>query len=66
LATSHPFRDGNNRVAFLTMALFIELNGQHLEVPEEDVVRVMLAVAGGRCSEQELAGWVRNHLGRRK
>src|SRR5512143_431583 len=32
LATSHPFRDGNNRVAFLTMAVFIELNGYRLDV----------------------------------
>ena len=66
LATSHPFRDGNKRVAFLTMAVFIELNGHRLEVPEEEVVRVMLAVAGGRCAEPELAAWVRGHLGRRK
>ncbi len=66
LATSHPFRDGNNRVAFLSMALFLELNGDRLEASEEDVVRVMLAVAGGSCTEQELAVWVRGHLARRK
>lgn len=66
LATSHPFRDGNKRVAFLTMAVFIELNGYRLEVSEEAVVRVMLAVAGGKCAEDELAVWVRGHLTRRK
>jgi len=64
LATSHPFRDGNKRVAFLTMAVFIELNGHHLELSEEEVVRVMLAVASGGCNEHKLAVWIRNHLTR--
>jgi death-on-curing protein len=66
LATSHPFRDGNKRVAFLTMAVFIELNGYRLEVSEEEVVRVMLAVADGKCTEEELAIWVSGHLARRR
>ena len=66
LATTHPFRDGNKRVAFLTMAVFIELNGYRLEVSEEEVVRVMLAIADGKRAEEELAIWVRGHLTPRK
>jgi len=66
LATSHPFRDGNKRIAFLTMAVFIELNGQRFEASEEEVVQLMLAVAGGKCREQELAMWVRRHVARRR
>jgi death-on-curing protein len=66
LATSHPFRDGNKRVAFLAMAVFIELNEYRMEVSEEDVVRVMLTVADGKCAEEELAVWVRDHSVRRK
>ncbi len=66
LARNHPFRDGNKRVAFLAMAVFIELNGYQLAVSEEEVVRVMLAVAEGSNGEHELAVWVRSHIGRRK
>jgi death-on-curing protein len=66
LATSHPYRDGNKRVAFLTMATFLELNGLALEAPDEGVVDIMLAVAGRRCSEDELAAWVRSHLAKRR
>ncbi len=66
LARNHPFRDGNKRVAFLTMAVFIELNGYQLAVSEDEVVRVMLAVAEGSNSEHELAIWVRSHIVRRK
>ena len=62
LATSHPYRDGNKRVGFVTMATFVELNGYELAVSEEEVVHVMLAVADRRRTERELADWVRAHL----
>lgn len=66
LATSHPFRDGNKRAAFLVLAVFIELNGYRLELSEEEVVRVMFALADGKCTEEELAVWIRAHIARKK
>jgi len=62
LTTSHPYLDGNKRVAFLAMAVFAGLNGYELEASEQDVVKVMLAVAAGNCTEEDLATWVRAHL----
>jgi death-on-curing protein len=62
LATSHPYRDGNKRIAFLAMAIFVELNGYRLEAPEPEVVQVMLGVAGKQVTERELAKWIRSHL----
>jgi death-on-curing protein len=62
LATSHPYRDGNKRIAFLAMLVFLGLNGWDLEAPEDEVVATMLAVADRRCSEEELADWLRRHL----
>lgn len=61
-ATSHPYRDGNKRVAFLATATFLGLNGFEVEAPEVEIVEIMLAVADRRCSELELAEWVRAHL----
>jgi death-on-curing protein len=61
LARSHPYRDGNKRSAFLAMYVFLGLNGHELDAPEEEVVRIMLAVAAGRCSERKLAEWVREY-----
>jgi len=60
LATSHPYRDGNKRIAFLTMAVFLELNGVQLDAAEEDVVQIMLAVADNRVSEADIAAWLRS------
>jgi death-on-curing protein len=62
LATSHPYRDGDKRIAFLAMLVFIGLNGWDVEAPEAEVVTTMLAVADRRCSEEELAAWLRMHL----
>ena len=62
LTRSHGYSDGNKRVGFVAMAVFLELNGQELDAPEPEVVRVMLGVASGDVPEPELAGWLRDHL----
>jgi len=62
LAANHPFNDGNKRIAFLVMAVFLELNGRELAVPETEVVTVMLAVAAGELDEEGLASWLRSRL----
>lgn len=62
LSTNHPYRDGNKRVAFLAMVVFLGLNGWDLDAPEPEVVAIMLAVADHRCAEEELAGWLRRYM----
>lgn len=62
LTRSHGYSDGNKRVGFVAMAVFLELNGQELDAPEPEVVRVMVGVASGDVPEAELAGWLRDHL----
>jgi len=62
LATAHGHTDGNKRVAFLAMYVFLGLNGWELEASEVEVVAVMRAVASGGLGEEELAAWVRDHL----
>jgi death-on-curing protein len=59
LATGHPFHDGNKRIAFVTMAVFLELNGTPLEADETEVVTMMLSLAAGETTEEQLASWVR-------
>ena len=62
LATGHPFHDGNKRIAFVTMAVFLEFNGAEFEAEEPEVVTVMLALAAGEMTEEELASWVRARI----
>lgn len=65
LAASHPYRDGNKRIAFLTMLMLLGLNRLSLEASEAEVVTTMLAVARKQYSEKQLATWVRRHIVRR-
>lgn len=63
LTRNHGYIDGNKRVGFVAMAVFLELNGWTLDAPEPEVVQVMLAVAAGELREPDLANWLRHHMG---
>lgn len=58
LAKNHPFVDGNKRVAFQAMYVFLGLNGYRIQASEEAVVFLMLGVASGEISEDGLAIWL--------
>ena len=62
LAKNHGYVDGNKRVAFVTMNIFLELNGLSLSTPEPEVVSIMNEVAGGKMQEKVLAEWLRVHI----
>ncbi len=62
LAANHPFNDGNKRIAFVTMAVFLGLNGWDIEAPEAEVVTIMPALAAGELGEEQLASWMRSRL----
>jgi death-on-curing protein len=66
LCRNHPYRDGNKRLAFVVMAVFLELNGLLLEAGEEEVVTVMLALADARLTENGLTKWLQAHVRKRK
>ena len=61
LARNHPFVDGNKRVAFLAVGLFLALNGWRLVVSQADATLTVLAVAAGQIDEAVFARWLREH-----
>ena len=61
IARNHPFVDGNKRVAFQAMYVFLGLNASRIDAPEEEVVGLMLALASGELDELDLASWLRDH-----
>jgi death on curing protein len=62
LAKNHPFIDGNKRTAAVAMELFIELNGYKLTSTNVEGVIIMLKLAGGDMSEDELVAWLRKNV----
>ena len=61
LAKNHPFVDGNKRTAFVSVELFLALNGWELAAGDADCVIAMLHLAAGDWSEAQFAAWVRTH-----
>lgn len=66
LSRSHPYRDGKKRVSFVTMVVFLELNGWRFTATEAEVVEAMVALAAGSLSEADLAAWLGEHCRKTK
>jgi death-on-curing protein len=61
LSQNHPFRDGNKRIAFLSIGLFLEINGHKLTAHQVDAIQTMFALASGDLGENVLAEWIRKN-----
>lgn len=60
-AKNHPFVDGNKRVAFLSVGVFLMLNGHRLTATQVDATLIMFAVAAGEIDEPAFAEWIRQN-----
>ena len=61
LISNHAFVDGNKRIGMYVLLTFLEVNGLRLDVDNNDVARVGLAVASGEMKYNELLEWIREH-----
>jgi len=59
IVMNHPFVDGNKRVGAMAAELFLVVNAQRLEAPDEALVDLAFAVARGEVSAEALAIWIR-------
>ena len=58
LVKNHAFFDGNKRVAFMSMFVFLKINGFLLEAPEEEATLFMLNLAESKESQESLTQWL--------
>lgn len=58
ITQNHPLPDGNKRLAWISMVLFLEINDVLLDVEEDDAVHTMNAVAAKQVNETQLASWL--------
>ena len=61
-AKNHCFKDGNKRIALLTAAVFLEINGQSLIADEAETVKVFEGLAIGEISEEQFALWIAGNV----
>ena len=62
LALNHPFLDGNKRVAHAAMEAFLMLNGSEIVATIDEQERLMLDLAAGLITREQLADWLEKHL----
>ena len=62
IVRNHPSVDGNKRVAFLTMAAFLRLNGVHFAPSQEAATAAILALAAGEVDEAGFARWLVDNI----
>jgi death on curing protein len=61
LAKNHAFIDGNKRIAFMTMIVFLRNNGVPFAPDQAHATAIILALAAGEVSEESLARWIRDN-----
>jgi death on curing protein len=61
LIRNHPFNDGNKRIGFLAVGLFLGINGRELVADQVEAVQTILKVAAGEMREPALTAWIRKH-----
>lgn len=62
LTLNHPFVDGNKRAAHAAMEVFLMLNGLELIGTVDEHERLMLDLADGRISREQLATWIEQRV----
>ncbi len=62
IARNHPLPDGNKRLAWQALTMFCALNGYRLEVPPDDAVDTMFAIAAGELDETAIAAWLAERI----
>ncbi len=62
IAKNHPFIDGNKRTAYGAMETFLRLNGYNLALSDDRVYDLVMRVAQGQMSKEEVAILIRQHL----
>ncbi len=62
LARNHAFVDGNKRVAFLAVGVFLAINRHGLTATPVEAIDAIVALAAGAMDEAQFAQWIRAHL----
>ena len=62
LIQDHPFVDGNKRTGHAALETFLLMNGYELQASVDEAEALVLCVASGQCSRNDLVAWVAGHL----
>jgi death on curing protein len=61
LAKNHAFVDGNKRIAFMSMIVFLRKNDVRFAPDQAHATKIIMSLAAGEVSEESLARWIRDN-----
>jgi len=61
LAKNHAFIDGNKRIAFMAMMVFLRRNGVQFAPDQAHASKIIMSLAAGEVSEESLTRWIRDN-----
>ena len=61
LAKNHAFVDGNKRIAFMAMMIFLRRNGIAFAPAQAHATKMFFALAAGEVSEESLTRWIKDN-----
>ena len=61
LIQNHPFIDGNKRVGHAVMETFLNRNGYEIDATIDIQEQIILGVASGGISQDQLVNWLEEH-----
>lgn len=62
LIKNHAFVDGNKRIGTHVMLAFLMLNGIDVDYEDEELIQLILGVAAGEISSEQLLAWLQAHI----
>lgn len=60
LIKNHPFIDGNKRTAVHALLVFLELNKIEISLTEDELYKVVIAVAENSMNNKDLVNWLKS------
>lgn len=66
IVKDHPFVDGNKRVGAASALVFLELNRVDVNLPNDDLIEMVLAVAQDKLGKAAIAEFFRKHAKKKR
>lgn len=55
IVSNHALVDGNKRLGWLATTVFLDINGETVELGDDDAFQLVMAIAEGRLDVEEIA-----------
>ncbi len=66
ICQNHPFFDGNKRTALIAMYTFLFVNGYRIVADKKSLFAIVIGLASGQVSKDELSEYLKNHSKKRE